>query len=420
MSEDTTTHPEKPATGKLRYAGFLISNIIQKLGQLFLLGLLVFVGSTEDVYRFGLLLSFLALAVPVFSFNIHTSIGRIYYDIADPTERSKYLVTCLFLGVLGVSLGTILLAALATLSSYDDNLTGGQSQFGIILILAAAIFTINQFFHLLLRLEGKILPFVIFGVTTGLGALVFSAVGIGLDIEPLHAAIYGYSGAQIAAVLAGIIFARSDVSAIGFSFSRIKVALAYSAGTLVMSIVQWVVNYSGRWIGGSFSQADELASYTLVSQLLVAATMMCTTLYESSRSEIIRLFSAGKTESAQSVIQQRYNYSIKLILLIFGGCLLAYPIVGLIIPEGYEFPLVWLAAAFFQMMAYCFSLRTFWTAIGLYRTKTFGLSAVVGAICNLSFALTMGPKFGLSALFVAAGLGLLVQAIIAQLLLRRA
>ncbi|WP_417612150.1 lipopolysaccharide biosynthesis protein [Parasphingorhabdus sp.] len=419
MSINSATQPAGKATGKMRYVGFLISNVVQKLGQLFLLSLLVFIGSPEDVNRFGLLISFLALAVPVLSLNIHTSIGRVYYDIDDPDERSRYVISCLLFSVLGVSFGTILLSAIAMIGTYDDGLTNGNASFGIVLVITAAVFTINQFFNLLLRLEGKILPFIIFGVTTGLGSLVFSLLGVWASIAPLYAAIVGYSGAQIAAIIVGICFARGDLSSLGLSFSKFKIALAYSSGTLIMAVAQWVVNYSGRWIGASWVQAEELASYTLVGQLLVGVAMMCSTLYESSRSEIIRQFSGGNIDAAMKVIHNRYLDSLKLVMLIFGTGFLTYPFVGFILPREYNFPFIWMIAAFFQMLAYCFSLRTSWTAIGLYRSKVFGVSAIVGAVCNISLALSIGPKFGLSILFFAAGLGLLLQAVITQLVLRK-
>src|SRR5690606_34988453 len=98
------------ASGGGRFLAFLLSNLVQRAGQLFLLAGLTFLGTADDVYRFGLFISLFNLIVPILSLNIHMAIGRISFSIADDQERHNFILSCLISGLAAVASGIVLLA----------------------------------------------------------------------------------------------------------------------------------------------------------------------------------------------------------------------------------------------------------------------------------------------------------------------
>src|SRR5690606_41058927 len=95
--------------GILRFGAFLSSNVVQKSGQLLLLAGIVYVGTTSDVYRFGLYISLLNLLVPVLALNIHTAVGRISFDIPDDKGRRDFALSSLAAGLGAVAGGCLLI-----------------------------------------------------------------------------------------------------------------------------------------------------------------------------------------------------------------------------------------------------------------------------------------------------------------------
>ncbi len=408
----------KFSDAKIRYVAFLLSNIFQKTGQLLLLGLLVYLGSVGDVYRFGLFVSLFALMVPLLAMNIHTSIGRIYYDIEDDQQRRDYLWTCLLVGVVAVFSGAAVIILILQFFSVNDPLTLGEARNYGIILGAGIIFLASQFFNLLLRLENRTVPFFLFGLITGLGAIIISVIGIWLGMDPLYASILGYSGGQLTALLYAAYAARSLFQGGKLSFDYFWVGLNYSIGTVLFASVQWIVNYSGRWIGGPWIAANDMASYTLIGQFLVAVALIITTLYESNRPIIMRYFAADQIDAALHAINARFVPSLKIVFGVFLALVLGLPLIEYLAPKDYNFHYGWIGAAFVQMLAYSFSLRAYWLAVGLRRTKTFGVAALLGGGANISIALIWGPIFGVVALFGAAAAGLIIQTVIVQVLLR--
>lgn len=403
---------------RVRYVIFLTSNIVQKTGQLFLVALLVYLGTVNDVYRFGLYISVFSIFVPLLTANIHTSIGRIYYDIESDHERRNFVLSCLIFGSFALVAGGIFASSILKRLNINDDLTQGNFWLYLLILISGILFLSNQFFNILLRLENRPLPYFLFGIITGLGAILISIVSIVLGMNPFYAAICGYSGAQLAASISAIYFSKEFFHSTSLSKKHIKSGLKYSSGTALFAITQWVVNYSGRWIGGNWVTDEDMASYTLISQLIIVLAMMLTTLYESNRPVILRCFVSNDLAAANRNIRYCFINSLRFVTVTYILIGAFSPALELILPNTYRIQNSWILAAFCQSMMYAFSLRTFWIVVGLRRTKTFAFAGFLGAAVNILIALTATPLLGAISLFFAAIIGLFVQTSVTHIILR--
>lgn len=402
-----------------RFSAFLLSNIVQKSGQLILLAGLTYIGTAQDVYRFGLFVSIFNIIVPILTANIHTSIGRISFNISDLRERRNFILTCLITGLASMFIGLAVLGMILKYIGFEDEITHGSPAGYFIISLTMMIFVMFQFFTVLLRLEERAKPFAVFGMIIGVGALGIPAITFFLGVPPFVAAAAGYSGAQLVASLYGFLSTRAVFAKAIPALRHLRAAYTYSAGTAIFAVVQWITNYSGRWLAGDWLDRGDLAAYTLLGQAIVALAMFLTTLYESQRPAIIRDFAAGDVQSGIRQINGSFKLTLVCVAGGFFAVLIAFPFLPSIFPADYQFKLSWIASAFFQGIAYAISIRIYWLSVGINRTAYFAVAACVGAMVNMACALTLGPVIGVNGLFLAAAFGLLTQALIAHFFLRK-
>ncbi len=399
-----------------RFLAFFSSNIMQKTGQLFLLIGVTILGGADDVYRFGLFISLFALLIPLMSLNAHLSIGRISFDIADECERERYQMACLLAGSAGVVIIGGLIAFALWMEGVDDPLTLGNPAFLAILFVASLLFLANQFFGLMLRLRDRAIPFLIYGALSGAGAIVIFLLAYRAGIQPFLAAVLGYSGAQLSSIAFAALTNRSLFQAPSSQY--LLTGLKYSVGTVIFSSVQWIVNYSGRWLAEDALSIRELAIYTVLGQVLVALTMLLTMLYESRRPTILREFAAGRIAEGRRKIDQSFLPALVITALFFVAVSLGNLVAPLVLQLEYRLEWSWIATGLLMSLSYCLSMRTYWLSIGVSRTTAFGFAAIIGAACNLAFVLRYGLDLGIEGLFLGSALGLLVQAGVAHFLLK--
>ena len=402
----------------LRALAFLSSTVLQKLGQLFLLLGVAALGSEMDIYRLGLFISLFALAVPLFSQNVHMSVGRISFDFAEIRERSRFQVSALFAAFFGIGLGGLLTVGLAHKLSLTDPLTLGSLEFRFVIVGAMLIFAANQFFGILLRLFPTSRQFLIFGAITGLGAVVVFVSAVLFGLPPLMAAILGYASSQL---LASLFALSANVRLVTRPrLFGLREAYGYSVGTMTFSIVQWVTNYSGRWLAEDALTSSELAAYTIIGQALVALTMLVTSVLESRRAAIMTEFATGRVAAGLKMIDACFRPVVLIISALFIS-------LGLLVLASKTWPLLsfeieygWIVFGALFSLAHCISMRTFWISTGLKRTKIFGFAAFAGAAINLCFVLIWGLKIGIIGLLLGSIIGLLFQAALARVLLNSA
>lgn len=405
--------------GAGRFVAFLFSNFLQKTGQLFLLVGLAYLGTTQDVYRFGLFISLFGLIVPLLSLNMHMSIGRISFDIADERERCSYILSCLLSSLATVAVGLVAVGLCLKGAEYRDALTDGRLQHYAMVFVAMLLFVSSQFFTVLVRLEDRARPFVIYGAVIGGGALIVFIVAHSLGVDPFLAAVAGYSGAQLLAIIYGYVATKHVMRLAVPSGRYLRAGFAYGAGTVVFAVAQSTINYSGRWMAGGWFNAADLAAYTLMGQFIVALTMTLSTLYEANRPAIMRDFAAGDIVSAMRKVDRSFRLSLMLVACIFLIIFASYPIWSGTLPEGFKIQFSWLGSALLQSIAYSISMRIYWSAIGVRKTMIFGMASVMGAATCIGGTLLLGPAIGLDGMLLAASFGLLMQAWIANIFLRQ-
>lgn len=401
-----------------RFLAFLLSNLVQKFGQLILLLGVVFFGTAEDVYRFGLFVSVFNLVVPLITLNIHTSGGRVLFDIEDASERASFTLSIWAAGVLAALVGTVLAAGALLAAEIHDPLTEGQPAAYLALILAIAIFVSSQCWTVIIRIEDRAAPFMIFGALVGAGSSGFFALGLLLGLSPLVAAVAGFSAGQVAGTAYAIWACRGSLAGGRLTRSKLGAAVRYSSGTVMFAVSQWMTNYSGRWIAVNHLSTDALATYTLLGQFMVALTMTLTTIYESKRPVILRAFSSGNEEVGAAEIAKCQRLSLMAVAFLFTIVLMCYPIIRVVLPSEYPFEIAWLGSAFLNCIAYTFSMRTFWTSIGLHRTQIFGLAAVSGGVATVIVSILLVPHLGVNGLFLGGMSGLLLQSALGKSVLK--
>jgi hypothetical protein len=186
----------------------------------------------------------------------------------------------------------------------------------------------------------------------------------------------------------------------------------------MFAVSQWMTNYSGRWIAVNHLSTDALATYTLLGQFMVALTMTLTTIYESKRPVILRAFSSRNEAVGAAEIAKCQRLSLMAVALLFTIVLMCYPIIRVVLPSEYPFEIGWLGSAFLNCVAYTFSMRTFWTSIGLHRTQIFGLAAVSGGVATVIVSILLVPHLGVNGLFLGGMSGLLLQSVLGKSVLK--
>lgn len=401
-----------------RFIAFLLSNVIQKFGQVILLVGVVYFGSTQDVYRFALFISVFNLIVPLITLNVHMSGGRILFDIENASERADFTVSIWVAGVLAALVGTMLVAgALLTAEVYDP-LTKRQPMAYVVMIVAVVIFVSSQFWIVIIRIEDRAAPVVTFGALVGAGSPGLFALGLLLGLPPLVAGVAGFCAGQFAGTAYATWACKASLSGGRLSGKNLGLAVRYSSGTVIFAISQWMTNYSGRWIANGHLSTGELATYTLVGQFMVAFTMTLSTIYESRRPVILRAFSSGNEAVGSAEIAKCQRLSFMAVAVVFVVILICYPIIRFLLPVEFPLELTWLFAAFVNCVAYAISMRTFWVSMALHRTRSFGLAAVLGGGATVIVSILLVPHLGVNGLFLGGMSGLLLQSVLGTIVLR--
>lgn len=401
-----------------RFFAFLFSNFVQKFGQLFLIGGLAYIGSQSDVYRFGLFVSLSNIVVPIFSLNIHMAIGRILFDIDSDINRAQYLFTSIIISILSTTFCLSILALVLYFFQLTDALTEGRVANYLILVSTTVCFILNQYFTVLLRLNDKASSFVVFGLISGACAPLFAACAWYFGLPAFLSVVLGYAGSQVIGSLYAFHHSYDLFKGAKLSLKFMGRALRYSVGTVIFAISQWATNYFGRWLSISFLKQNDLATYTLMGQFLIALTMTLTTIYESRRPSILRDFSNNEISSGTAKIDVCFRQSLIFVAGIFMIVLCVFPFRDQILPEMYNLELGSIIASFAQVLCYCYSTRIYWISIGSRRTSAFGLSAAMSAVACVVIMYLLGSLVDVGGLFLISAGSLLLQGFLAQMFMR--
>jgi O-antigen/teichoic acid export membrane protein len=408
----------------IRTALYLAAQIVQRVGNLILLSMLVLILTASEFSRYGLLMSSLSLIGVAFSLNLHFSPNRLLFDYTDPEDQADFLKTVL-LGSLGLDvmfLGLLLLGI--GLLQIDEPISQGDLQIQLWVALSIIALMIVDFSKNVMRAEGRAVLFLLTEILRQIGLVGLFLVLSGLLADGLLAFGIAFT---LSALIAGVLALLPSYRRIlrgRFRWHMFRNALSYTAPTVVHAIMMWVLWSSGRWIGIRYMTLEALAPYMLITQITLIVNMFSRSLFEARIPEISTAFASGQVREAQRIIQQLVALALPIIALIYGGLYVVVFVLKWELPFDYA-PTVPLLA--FSLLANVFDalyLRGIQILGGLKRTPVQAVGTFFSGMVTVLISFPLAEQGGDTGLILALTFGLLLQALVSNLLaqaeLRRA
>ncbi len=399
------TAPGTASTPRKRFAGFLVANVLQRLGQVFLLLMLTRLANTTDVSGLGLFTSFFAIVVPFASQNVHQAFGRLFFDVEDPGERRNLGSALLGTAMAGSLLGSVLAVGvlIGQLHAVGVEESG---RLGILAVVGCTIMVPSQFFHVLLRVQDRVRAFVLHNLILGLGLpLAFVALGTATGFT-LSTAALSYVASHLLASLVSAALCREALTLrFRLTWPMFRAGLAVGSGAMAYHLSQWVSNYAGRWIGASSMTPDALALYTLITQLCAVITIFYTTIFEAYRLPLLQAFSRRDYVAAWSVLARPTRYACVATPAIYVLFALLAPISPRLLGPAYEIDSATIFLSFGISFSVVWVIRSFWLGMGLIRMTLFGVLAAGAAVVTVVLAIVLAPVWQLHGLLVASLVG---------------
>jgi len=400
---------------------FLFANLAQRTGQLGVLALLVAVAAPSEVTWFGLFGSFFLVVVPLSTWNVHLSIGRLWFTVSQREGQvqlaSTLLVTGLALGIVGT------LLAIGVLAARPDLLepSGLFTRISPLMLLGSVAYVVATYTHALLRATDRVRGFFWFSLALSLGyPLAFLAAGPWTGFGFMAAAIsfvvaYGLSGAVGVFALRDLLTSRRA----GWRPALLRSAFAFGSGTAIFSLTQWVINCAGRWIGALHLDATELAGYTLVTQVYGVVGGLISVFFETYRVVVLKKFASGDEARAIHLLWRPTLQALGAITLLH---VLVAPLVPWLprwLGNAYDLELTWIGLSWLVSAGGVFLVRTMWIAECYFVTRRFAVIAVLCSLLILTTSLTWSRRLGVAGLLLAPVVGVWVQLLLTSWMLRR-
>jgi len=236
---------------------------------------------------------------------------------------------------------------------------------------------------------------LIFKTTLEIGLLVFFILsGFGL-IGAILALI-------ITAVISLIIILLSIFSYAGIArpdFSLLKPFLIFSLPLIPITLAQFVIQSSDRYVIGFYLDAEKVGIYSAAYGIGVIPLVIGTYLVYVLGPTVYNLYDNGKIDKARMYLSYSWKYLLMLLIpSAFGLSILSRPLLMNIttskfVADGvYIIPLVVLSIVFWEMeMIFTISLLIF------KRRKIFLIAFICGAVTNLILNIIFVPQYGILA-----------------------
>ncbi len=310
------------ATTLIRLITYTLSLAVMKGAMLLFLPLVAILMSKEDVSRYGLYTSALAIFLPLFAQNVYAAGDRIAFDYLDKPSQLKNLNwTLLVFSVLTIAIASVGFVAMTAIMNMSGReipfLLGGWESaalFGII-----AIFTVGtNACQTVMRVRGKAFQFAMTTLARVAGPLIafpclaFPLLWMGhpptFNLLLLTIAI----GAGLSFIVS-YTYTRNEHAGGHYDWTMLRNAWIYAAPTAVQVITVTLASTSGRWIGAYYFSLEELAEYTLISMLVIGIGGLSRSCIESYRPEIMKPL--AELNYREGVRQSRKATAVSLVLV---------------------------------------------------------------------------------------------------------
>jgi len=409
--------PSRGTAGGLRSTLFargslyILAVILRQAASLVLITILVATISGEDFTRFGLMLSGFALLVPLLTLNIHVAPSRLYFDSDDTQVRADLLKSSLVgagcLGLVGVSVLLILLRVAGSWAPVSGG--GTRLQFGMALVILGMIVT--QYGAAFFRIRGNAGMFLLlalgqsFGVVLGF-LLIFRLTGLGMA-----SLVWAYVAAQTVSALFVLASSKTVLARGRVSKHEVGRSFHFAWPTAVHLVALWGISGSGRWIGAYYLPLEELAAFTLLTQLVMVVGGLSRAIFDTRLPEIARGFVSPDVSKGVNLVTRTAWLAGALVLATYGGVGFLLFVLGVPIPAAYAPSLSLVLLALLASLGDVAYLRGVQILHYSKHTKTQAMATLLSGslVVLLSFAL-VGGHGDVGLLFAVVG-GLALQAL---------
>lgn len=405
---------DPPASGLVwRTAFYLLGGVLQKVGYLLLLPILARDLGPAEYTRFGLAVTAIIAIDWILTLNVQISPSRLFFDFRNPRRRSDLLKTCLVLPLASSVLGggLILLALQAT--GLREPISTGRLDIQLAVGAAIVATVFVEFVFVVMRIRGRAGAFTIASVfqTAGLLAAYFSLAGVLPD--PLLRAVVSLAVARGSAGVIGLAFSLRSLYGGTVRRTMARRAVRFSLPITVHLLATWAVSQSTPWIGAKYVPLDELADYTVVIQVSLAAMMVIVALFQARTPEIGSAFGLGEYHRGERIVRRT--------ALLAGGCIFAVYLAALVVLYGLQIPVPqpfqqYVPSAELLILAGAVNLLQVAAAWGsqvllcLKRTDFQAKTTVPSAAITILLGFVLASQFGKIGLIVAALTGQGIQA----------
>lgn len=395
----------------LRTALYLLGGTLQKAAYILLLPLLVASLSPAEYSRFGLMISAMVLLTPLLTLNVHIAPGRLYFDYLCPRRQASLLTTAIVTAGVFLLVGVLATLAIARVMGPGEPVSHGA--WSIHLLLAVALFARvgMEFGLILLRVQGRAASFGLTTAVQGFGLLgLFVALGWAME-DGLSRVALAVAGSYAAgAVLVGL-FSAKILRGGRVDRGMFRSLVAYSWPVAVHQTALFAVSYAGRWIGLRYMTLEQLAPYTLVTQIHVATIMVSRALFEARRPEIGSAFGAGDVGRAKRIIRHTLIAGAGLVLVAYAAMYAYLFVLRWPFPLSFRPTPLLLAAACVASLLDVAYLRGIQLLFGLKKTRSQAAATVTAASVTVAASFLLVGWYRDEGLIAAVILGLALQAV---------
>ena len=414
--------PSQGTRGTLFARGslYILAVILRQAAALVLLTILVATISGEDFTRFGLMLSGFALLVPLLTLNIHVAPTRLYFDSDDTQVRANLLKSSLAGAVCLGSVGVVVLLILLRVVGSGEPVSEGAArlQLGMALVLLAMIVT--QYGATFFRIRGRAGMFLMLAVGQSFGVvlgflLIFRFTNVGIA-----SLVWAFVIAQTASALFVLASSKTVLARGRVTKQAVSQSFHFAWPTAVHLVALWGISGSGRWIGAYYLPLEELAAFTLVTQLVIVVGGLARAVFDTRLPEIASGFASPDVTSGVNLVTKTTWLAGALVLAAYGGVGFLLFVLDVPMPAAYAPSLTLVLLALLASLWDVAYLRGVQILHYSKHTKTQAAATLLSGslVVLLSFAL-VGGYGDMGLLFAVVG-GVALQALFSNVFARHA
>lgn len=403
----------------LRTTVYLISQFLQRAAGLILLPLLLAVMTADQFSRYGLLSTVFLLLGAIFTLNVHTAPSRLIFDCKTPEEISNLLFSSLIGTLVLILLWSMISLFGLQLAGVQDPVSQGSLIIQILIILALIALRSMEFGTLLMLVEGKAVLFATTAIVRQGGLLLFFVIIVQLLDDAFNAFLLAFVLSAVAAMGVSLGYVQKRVRQGRFTWDWFRQSLFYAAPSSVHLIAIWLIQFSGRWIGTVYMSLEDLASFTLMTQIVLVITMFSRAFFNSRAPEIGQAFGDNQIDQGMTVINSTVLITIPILVMGYVALYILFYVLQLDLLTAYRPTRLVFFFAFWVNIFDLVYLRGIQTLAGLKKNEKQAMATVVSGLFIIVISFPLAAQLRDLGLVIAMTAGYLMLAMLSNIMAQR-